>query len=329
MTKRETPQIIQELFHGGHLGHQVVEASAGTGKTFTIVQMVLELILRGVPLEQILLVTFTEKASFELTQRVEETIRKALQETQEGALLLDEKERALLQRAFWELDKAQVFTIHGFSHKIAAEFSFLTGQPLSQPQVESRSLVADHLHRFLEEKGSKDPHLKLLLTWFLDNFSLSKLKKLLTEGITHSWEQINVDTKDILSWMSEWHPFPHDLSDQVLEHYSQKKVSTNRIPVKKLVEVVDHLVRLHGKAPEHPLEATLSLHQLQLDNPRQVEFLRLQGSVFPPLNLYLMFSIVFRLPWSLCSILPKRSFHPSRNSSIRQSAEKESSNSMT
>ena len=45
----------------------MIEASAGTGKTFALVELVLELVLeQEIPLKKILLVTFTEKATTEL-----------------------------------------------------------------------------------------------------------------------------------------------------------------------------------------------------------------------------------------------------------------------
>ena len=49
----------------------LIEASAGTGKTFTLVELVLELMFtRNLPLKSILIVTFTEKATTELRMRL-------------------------------------------------------------------------------------------------------------------------------------------------------------------------------------------------------------------------------------------------------------------
>ena len=51
--------------------HAVLEASAGTGKTFTLEHLVVELVLAGdVPVDRVLVVTFTEKATNELRLRV-------------------------------------------------------------------------------------------------------------------------------------------------------------------------------------------------------------------------------------------------------------------
>ena len=57
----------------------LIEASAGTGKTFTLVELVLELMLtRNIPLKSILIVTFTEKATTELRLRLRTKLREIL-----------------------------------------------------------------------------------------------------------------------------------------------------------------------------------------------------------------------------------------------------------
>ena len=61
-------------------GTTVIEASAGTGKTWTIEQIVLERVKAGVPMDRIVLMSFTRAAAAELSQRAYEVIRKALNE---------------------------------------------------------------------------------------------------------------------------------------------------------------------------------------------------------------------------------------------------------
>ena len=50
-------------------GRYLIEASAGTGKTYTITHLVLRLILEGVPAERILVTTFSKAAAAELKDR--------------------------------------------------------------------------------------------------------------------------------------------------------------------------------------------------------------------------------------------------------------------
>jgi superfamily I DNA/RNA helicase len=57
-------------------GHRVLEASAGTGKTTAIIDQALSLLLdEGVPVDQLLIVTFTEKAASELRRQILDILR--------------------------------------------------------------------------------------------------------------------------------------------------------------------------------------------------------------------------------------------------------------
>src|SRR5215212_11329768 len=61
---------------GGPLptGITVLEASAGTGKTYTIAALAARYVADGTPLDQLLLVTFTRMATGELRERVRERL---------------------------------------------------------------------------------------------------------------------------------------------------------------------------------------------------------------------------------------------------------------
>ena len=55
-------------------GVTVLEASAGTGKTYTIAALAARYVAEGTPLERLLLVTFTRMATGELRERVRERL---------------------------------------------------------------------------------------------------------------------------------------------------------------------------------------------------------------------------------------------------------------
>jgi len=72
----EKPEALARIPAGSHA---VIEASAGTGKTYALEHLVLELLLvRKLPIEQILAVTFTDKAARELTDRVRSKLEELL-----------------------------------------------------------------------------------------------------------------------------------------------------------------------------------------------------------------------------------------------------------
>jgi exodeoxyribonuclease V beta subunit len=109
-------------------GTNLIEASAGTGKTFTIAELFLRLVLeKRLSAEQILVVTFTNAATDELKDR----IRKKLLETK-TALIRDSQAdptpaMQLIQDALNDFDRVPIFTIHSFCQRILSEHAFETG----------------------------------------------------------------------------------------------------------------------------------------------------------------------------------------------------------
>ena len=124
-------------------GSRLIEASAGTGKTYTISGLYLRLLLgdglsEPLSCEQILVVTFTNAATEELRDRIRRRIQVAFKcflglEINDPFVqaLYDktpESERAIALRRFdlalKSLDEAAIFTIHGFCQRILADLAF-------------------------------------------------------------------------------------------------------------------------------------------------------------------------------------------------------------
>jgi exodeoxyribonuclease V beta subunit len=116
-------------------GVTVLEASAGTGKTFTIAALAARYVAEGTPLEQLLLVTFTRMATGELRERVRERLvsaEQALDRALKGdpptddvnALLAQgtntevEQRRRCLARALADFDAATIATTHRFCQEV-------------------------------------------------------------------------------------------------------------------------------------------------------------------------------------------------------------------
>src|SRR5688500_12003326 len=95
----------------------VVEAAAGTGKTTALVRRVVRILAEGrAEVEQIVAVTFTEKAAGELKLR----LRKRL-DGERAAVAEDDTRRARLDAALKQLEEAHVNTIHGFCADLLRE----------------------------------------------------------------------------------------------------------------------------------------------------------------------------------------------------------------
>ncbi len=112
----------------------VVEASAGTGKTFILEHLVLDQVLAGVPIEQILVVTFTERATLDLRRRIRDKLSSVQSAGEgeadpgrggsDGAWIIDERAKLRLQAARDGLDRASISTIHGFCQRVLSEHAF-------------------------------------------------------------------------------------------------------------------------------------------------------------------------------------------------------------
>ncbi len=122
-------------------GRTVIEASAGTGKTFTIAAQVARLIAAdGIPIDRILVVTFTRAATAELRGRIRDRLVDTLHALTTGPpdghvdphmqVLLDADEESRsrsverLGEAITRFDRAQIFTIHGFAIRLLAHLGF-------------------------------------------------------------------------------------------------------------------------------------------------------------------------------------------------------------
>ena len=103
-------------------GATAVEASAGTGKTWTIERIVLARVLAGVEMQRIALMSFTLAAADELAERVRRTLNERLADPVSTAA-----ERGLLERALLDFDAACISTIHGFCQRMLQEHAAEAG----------------------------------------------------------------------------------------------------------------------------------------------------------------------------------------------------------
>jgi exodeoxyribonuclease V beta subunit len=181
------PLILKQIQRGRHA---VIEASAGTGKTFTIEHLVVDLILSGdCAIDQVLIVTFTEKATAELRAR----IRKALEKIRFGApdpepvgesetIRIDESGRNQLDEAFRAFDRAPIFTIHGFCNRVLTDFAFHSGTLLNLELTDGRGAFHQAFRAELREHLAVDAGTRALLEKRLEEGTPDKLEALLFEA---------------------------------------------------------------------------------------------------------------------------------------------------
>ncbi len=141
-------------------GERLIEASAGTGKTFTIGLLYLRLLLglggesafnRPLSVEEILVVTFTEAATAELRGRIRENIHALRIDCVRGEsrnpmlqALIEQipdlrQASAVLLAAERQMDEAGIFTIHGFCQRMLNLNAFESGMLFEQQLIEDET----------------------------------------------------------------------------------------------------------------------------------------------------------------------------------------------
>ena len=141
-------------------GRNLVEASAGTGKTHAIATLFVRLIAeRGRKVNEILVVTFTEAATLELRDRIRQRLANALTafEGNGGASLGADLEaivgrhpdpslaRKRLVEAVQNVDEAAIFTIHGFCQRMLHDSAFESAMPFDVELVTGLQPLRDEI----------------------------------------------------------------------------------------------------------------------------------------------------------------------------------------
>lgn len=146
-------------------GSNLIEASAGTGKTYSIAILVLRLVLeQQLPVKQVLMVTFTRAAVAELEERIRLFVRTA-HKASLGSTVKDLNIQQLVQQAIKKtgadkvqqqlkdavalLDELSVLTIHSFCQQTLNEFAFETNQLFGADMLpDTSSVVEEELNKF-------------------------------------------------------------------------------------------------------------------------------------------------------------------------------------
>ncbi len=163
----------------------LIEASAGTGKSWTVTFLYLRLILeKGLTVDQILVVTFTDAATKELRDAVRMRLVEALEvlELSDEAYIKRENEGKInqeykelkskikdklldleasvmrLKRAKLSIDEAAIFTIHSFCQRALSDNAFEASLPFeSELLMDDREIMQNLVDDFWRRRFAKAP----------------------------------------------------------------------------------------------------------------------------------------------------------------------------
>jgi len=139
-------------------GATLLEASAGTGKTYSITSLYARLVVEeGLSVQEILVVTFTRAATAELRDRIRRRLRDLAAALEAGAAT-DPSDQEIVDRfaqgsdalgrlraAVEAFDQAQIYTIHAFCQRVLERFAFETGARFDATLLEDPSEILDEI----------------------------------------------------------------------------------------------------------------------------------------------------------------------------------------
>jgi exodeoxyribonuclease V beta subunit len=221
------------------LGHAVIEASAGTGKTYTLEHLVVELVRRGTPIDRILVVTFTEKATREMRVRV----RDRLAQSARG--------EPSLGRALASFDRAPISTIHGFCQRLLTEHAFASGRSFEPARVDGRAAFGRALRTTLR---TADESVLAVLSAALGVMSLAEIEDCLAAFHRETCPVLPgaalSDVREALASIADATRISFDLETTLasIAHHAARPRARAELP---------ELIALAGSARTEPLHAVL------------------------------------------------------------------------
>ncbi len=219
----------------------VIEASAGTGKTYNIIEIVGKLISNNIPLNKILIVTYTDKATQELRNRI--------------------KEKLIDIKSSEKISDAEIYTIHSFCKTIMEEFPISGNFNSNMTMIDDSQIdeFADAYIRqndkcldiIVNDKESKNPadDLKKKLINLTKRYYLDKDFNENTDVVSHALNEIKdeeieeylflknaKDLDEVLSdsrfdWLNEWYR-------QLVVSINSQKLKKDKAKYQKIIDIM-------------------------------------------------------------------------------------------
>ncbi len=225
------------LYTANLTGTKLIEASAGTGKTFTLSGLYVRYIVeKQLTPEQILVLTFTKAATAELKTRLREQLIQCKNHLQ-GIELVDKKDKQLYQLyesykqqeqalkqvelALICFDQAAIFTINSFCQKVIEDFNSDCGSPVFQELIVKKDYVKKFVYEFWRKQQAKTPKEILATVPPIDKV-INKINGLLNKSHYHQvkpvidWNNTQDIYNDTIKLKQQWREKKESLLDYIL-----------------------------------------------------------------------------------------------------------------
>ncbi|RBP34767.1 ATP-dependent exoDNAse (exonuclease V) beta subunit [Oceanihabitans sediminis] len=235
----------------------IYNASAGSGKTFTLVKEYLKILLQASSLDaykNILAITFTNKAVGEMKERIVEMLKEfSLEENLENPnsmftvlseelnippAQLQKQSEKILNSIIYNYAAFDVSTIDGFTHKIIRTFAHDLKLPLNfEVELDQVSLLQEAVDSLIAKAGTNKELTKILVEFAIEKADEDK-----------SWD-ISFDFNKIAKLLVNESDLEHieKLKDKTLEDFSvlKKQLRTDIKAVEKqIIEIAENVLQL-------------------------------------------------------------------------------------
>lgn len=262
----------------------LVSASAGSGKTSSMVEKIVSIIDGGVPLEKLLIVTYTVASANEMKQKLYHAITEKMRDC-------DDEKRAYLLSQLDSLNNCDIGTIHSFCKKVITKYFYVIDQDLNYGILEKsdylydkavnavfrKYIVSDDQNFFtLYESYNKKRDESLLIgvikqlnDFFVSKVNASDWKNKVLELCYNPDEKLNICTNYVLDMFKSRAKMIGDIFKKLQNIYVRDKISVcidSRIALCDNILAVESYTQLLKfedydvikKVPTHRLDASFS-----------------------------------------------------------------------
>jgi ATP-dependent exoDNAse (exonuclease V) beta subunit len=255
---------------------QVYNASAGSGKTFTLVKEYLKVLLNSEDIfsfQKILAVTFTNKAAGEMKERVLSSLEDfaagkendlcniIIKEIDADKPIIQQRSKKILEAILQNYAAFSITTIDSFTHKIIKSFAYDLGLPQNfEVEMDAVSLLNQAVDVLISKIGSDKKLTKLLIDYSLDKTDDDK-----------SWD-ISRDLNEFAKVLLNEDDIKHfrALANKKLEDFTnlKTKLYSHQKELKEAIKNVGaaflDLIENHGIAHKDFMRATIPKFFLDL-----------------------------------------------------------------
>ena len=195
--QKRTAEQIEAIYTQGN--NILVSASAGSGKTFVMVERIINQILCGIGIDRLFISTFTVKAAGELKERLEKKLREALQETSDKGL------KQHLSEQLSGLASADIGTMDAFSQQLLNRYGYILGIAPNYRIIQDKSeqdILKDDVFSDLFRDYSQGPK-AVLFHKLVKNFTSHRKDLKAFKQVVYHIHTFSQSTSNPHKWLQE------------------------------------------------------------------------------------------------------------------------------